>query len=239
MKELFGPLQADSLKDVFVEQIESLILSGRLEIGEKLPSERELAEQMKVSRQVIHEGLMELAFKGFVTMRPRAGTIINDYRYNGSLALLTSMLTFQGNDIDPKLLKSLLSMRILFEVETAGLAAKNRSMKDLSDLEAIVRVEQTAGNENIEELVDHDFRFHHHIAIASGNIIYPLLINSFRGIYTLFTRLFFTDITVRSVVIDYHRALVQAISDRDVDESRFIMRRLLDHGERTLFTILN
>ncbi|MCK5153376.1 MAG: FadR family transcriptional regulator, partial [Spirochaetales bacterium] len=70
MKELLEPISTESLKDVFVSQFEDLILSGKIVSGETLPSERDLALQMGVSRPVVHEGLLELSAKGLVTIKP-------------------------------------------------------------------------------------------------------------------------------------------------------------------------
>ncbi len=55
MKKLLAPIRAKSLKEVFIERFESLILSGKLEAGQRLLSERELAEALGVSRPVVHE----------------------------------------------------------------------------------------------------------------------------------------------------------------------------------------
>ncbi len=65
------PLQVPSLKAACVQQLEHLILSGKLKINEKLPPERELAAQLQVSRPVIHEAIVDLAAKGLVTIIPR------------------------------------------------------------------------------------------------------------------------------------------------------------------------
>ena len=87
MIEILQPLRTASLKEAFIERLEELILSGEVSIGEKLPSERALAEKLGVSRPVVHEGLVELAARGLVTLKPRVGAEVNDYRRQGSLAL--------------------------------------------------------------------------------------------------------------------------------------------------------
>ncbi|MBW2258334.1 MAG: FadR family transcriptional regulator, partial [Deltaproteobacteria bacterium] len=92
MDQVLEPLRATRLTDLFIERFEELILSGRLSIGQKLPSERELARQLAVSRPVVHDGLVELSARGLVTIQPRVGTVVNDYRREGSLALLTSLM---------------------------------------------------------------------------------------------------------------------------------------------------
>ena len=83
MQELLKPIRTESLKDIFIKRFEELILSGTFPVGQKLPSERELAFQLGVSRPVVHEGLVDLAAKGMVTLIPRVGTIVNDYRQEG------------------------------------------------------------------------------------------------------------------------------------------------------------
>ncbi len=55
MQDLLKPIKTESLKEVFVARFEDLILSGKLSIGQKLPSERELAMQLNVSRPVVHD----------------------------------------------------------------------------------------------------------------------------------------------------------------------------------------
>ena len=138
MQELLKPIKNESLKDIFVARFEELILSGKLSVGQKLPSERELALQLAVSRPVVHEGLVDLAAKGLVSMKPRVGTVVNDYRKEGSLPLLNSLVNYQRGRLDAELLNNLLAMRMLFEVETARLAALNRRTKHLQAFDAIL-----------------------------------------------------------------------------------------------------
>ena len=88
----FSKLSAPTLKELFVEQLENLILSGKLSIGEKLPSERELADSMQVSRSVVNAGLAEIADKGFLEIVPRSGTYVADYRKKGTLDTLISIM---------------------------------------------------------------------------------------------------------------------------------------------------
>ena len=70
----FAKLSAPSLKDLFVQQLQGMILSDELPMGTQLPPERELAQQMQVSRAVVNGGLAELAQQGFLEVRPRQGT---------------------------------------------------------------------------------------------------------------------------------------------------------------------
>lgn len=60
----FQKISSPSLRDLFIEQLEHLILSGKLPVGEKLPPERQLAEMMQVSRAVDNSGTVSWRRKG-------------------------------------------------------------------------------------------------------------------------------------------------------------------------------
>jgi len=239
MQDLLKPIRTESLKDVCVARLEELILSGRVYIGQKLPSERELALQLGVSRPVVHEGLIDMAAKGLVSMTPRVGTVVNDYRKEGSIALLTSLLNYHNGRLEPKLLESLLRMRALFEVETARLAAINRNDDHLEAFHELLKGEDNVDCRHVEEITRLDFRFHHRVALASGNVIYPLLINSFRQFYTSLSGKFFEDPRVVSVVFDFHRKLVDAFVARDENTAEEIMVKILAHGEKHLKAMID
>ena len=62
---MFQKLTAPTLKQLFVQELEGMILSGELAIGQKLPSERELAQKMQISRSVVNDGIAEMARRGW------------------------------------------------------------------------------------------------------------------------------------------------------------------------------
>jgi fatty acid metabolism transcriptional regulator FadR len=234
MQELLKPIRTESLKDVFIRRFENLILSGKFPIGQKLPSERELALQLGVSRPVVHEGLVDLAAKGLVTMLPRVGTVVNDYRKEGSLSILTSLVNYHQGNLEPGLLVSLLEMRLLFEVETIRLAARHRNREQLDVLCTLLRKEDTINHQDVAAICELDFDFHHLIALASGNHIYPLLLNSFKHCYTNLSGQFFSDPTVVPVVFEFHQKMVKAIKDKNEKSAARIMERMLSHGAEHL-----
>jgi GntR family transcriptional repressor for pyruvate dehydrogenase complex len=239
LSQLIEPLKTDSLKDVFVIRFEELILSGKVKIGQKLPSERELALQLGVSRPVVHEGLVELASRGLVSLKPRFGAIVNDYRKEGSITLLSSLIQYQKGKLEPELLDSLLQMRLLMETQFASQAAQNRTKQHLSEFNEIVKKEESANHKNIQNITDLDFEFHLLIAVASGNAVFPLLLNSFRQVYTNLSGQFFKDSQVISIVHKYHRDLLQALESKDAKKAVSIMKTLLNHGEKYLLKMID
>ena len=133
MQNLLKPIQKKSLKDECIARFEELILSGKLSIGEKLPPERELAMMLGVGRPVIHESLLDLEYKGLVTLIPRTGAVVNDYRTKGSVNLLTSLFRYQQGELTPRLLNDVTKLRWLIEVESTKLAALNRTEDHLAE----------------------------------------------------------------------------------------------------------
>ncbi len=232
------PVKTESLKEICAHRLEALILSGSLSAGQKLPPERDLALQLGVSRPVVHEALVDMAAKGLVSLIPRVGTVVNDYRKKGSIALLTSLLNYQKGKLAPKLLEGLLAMRLLIEVENARLAALNRTMDQVRELQELVRLEEETDPRDIERLTSLDFDFHHLVAMASDNQSYPLLLNSFKPVYTNLSGQFFRDSQVLPTVIAGQHELADAIADQEDQRAMAAMRQLLIHGEERLRAVI-
>ncbi len=138
MRTTFEPLQVTSLKEACITRLEELILSGELKAGERLPAERDFAARLGVSRPVLHEALVDLAAKGLVTIHPRRGVLVNDFRVSGSCAILSSLLTYHNGSLDVDFTESLLAMRVLVETETARLAALYVTPQQERSLEEII-----------------------------------------------------------------------------------------------------
>jgi GntR family transcriptional repressor for pyruvate dehydrogenase complex len=234
MQELLAPIQNPSLKDIFIERFEELILSGQFKIGQKLPSERELALRLGVSRPVVHNGLVDLEAKGLISLMPRVGAVVNDYRKEGSLALLNSLVAYQQGRLEPDLQESLLDTRRLFEVETARLAALHRETAHLEVLDDVIAQETMVPGHDVARLAALDFEFHHALALASGNRIYPLLLNSFKQVYLNLAAQFFAEPAVVQTVHALHRDMVRAVENRDPAAAVALMERLLAHGAEHL-----
>lgn len=115
-----------------------MILSGKLEIGAKLPPERELAESMQVSRAVVNSGLDEMEKKGFLVVKPRIGTFVADYRKYGTADTLVSIMQYNGGMLRDKEVRSILEVRIMFMNLAATLAIDNADDASIAGLEQYV-----------------------------------------------------------------------------------------------------
>ena len=239
MDQLLTPLHTRSLKQEVVSYFENLILSGKLEPGGRLPPERELAERLRVSRPIVHEGLVELAAKGLVSITPRRGTFINDYLHEGTLGVVNSLLDYGStDDLDPGILSNLLDFRLEVETAAAARAAEKRTGEHLSRYRAILEEERNLPNLEKDMIADVDFRFHHLTAIASGNVIYPLLMNGLKDIYmTILTR-FYESRESLPTVRELHGRLVAAIEGKNAGEARRVMESILEYGAAELLRIM-
>ena len=237
MPPTIEPLNVQSLKEACIRRLEALILSGQFQIGERLPAERDLAAALNISRPALHEALLDLANKGLVEIVPRRGVYVSDFRITGSLALLSSLFNYHEGSLDPAFTQSLVDMRLLFEVETARLAALRRTAAQLESIEQVVQDETSATRGDAQRLTELDFNFHLQIALASANLIYPLILNSFKGVYTNLTGRFFRQVAGSPVVEEvfgFHRELARAIRAQNPADAQAVMTAMLRHGEQFL-----
>lgn len=179
----YTKISAPSLTDLFVQQIENMILSGELAIGEQLLPARELSLKMGVSRPVISAGLVELEKLGFVEIVPRQGVFVCDYRRKGSVETLVAIMRYNGGALRKNEVRSLLETRDAMECLCIRLALERVGTAELEQLSPILdKLSEEKDPDAAAELV---YTFHHELAMISGNVLMPLLYNSFRpqGLY--------------------------------------------------------
>ena len=175
----FSKIKNVSLTELFVQQVENMILSGELAVGEKLPSARELSARMGVSRPVISAGLVELEKLGFVEIHPRRGAFVSDYRRKGTVETLVAIMRYNGGAMRKNEVLSLLQVRGVLESLCMELVIHSASEEELSGLGAYLdAIGEAAFPEEAAEAV---FSLHHELAALSGNMLLPLLYHSFRS----------------------------------------------------------
>lgn len=175
----FAKLSSPSLKDLFVQQLQGMILSGALPVGAQLPPERTLAEQMRVSRTVVNSGLAELSDQGFLEVRPRQGTFVADYRRRGNLSTLIAIMQYKGGVLGRDEVRSILEVRRALEhlaAERAILFASDEALDRLGE-----HLARMAAALSPEQAAEAAFGFQHELALVGGNSIVPLIYYSFRS----------------------------------------------------------
>ncbi len=163
----FRPVQAEKLSTAVVRQVEELILRGILRPGERLPSERELAERLGVSRPSLREAVAELQDKGLLVTRAGAGIYVAEVLGNAfSDALIRLFSEHEEAVFD------YISFRRDLESLAAERAARAGSETDLKVVQAILdKMEAAHLRGDAEEEAKLDAQFHMAIIEASHNTI--------------------------------------------------------------------
>src|SRR2546430_17687595 len=117
------PVARRSVPDEVFEQIVADVVGGELAPGEALPSERRLAEVLRVSRPAVREALQRMAQAGLVEVRQGDATTVRDFRRHAGLDLLSRLLIRHG-ELDLSVARSILEARLHVGPKVATLAAE-------------------------------------------------------------------------------------------------------------------
>jgi len=223
----FGKISAPSLKDSCMQAILTKILSGELKPGDRLPAERELAEAMGVSRSSVNHSIVELEAMGFLTVEPRRGTVVNDYRSRPTPQSLDAVMRYSSVEMDRELFSDLMATRLLIESECARLACRNIYESTLEKMQAMVD-KLAAEPADPTELL---YQFHYRLVQASGNTIYSMI---YRGFETVLRNLIRQHYSMRSEdireAVQLHQQLLDAIRSADEQAAMEAAHRILTHG---------
>ena len=163
-KPEFEAVRRDKVYEGVAKQIERLILK-KLQPGDKLPSERELAEMLRVSRSSIRDAIRSLELMGMVEPRQGAGTIVRELSSESMLNPIANALKRKG-----ELIAELLDFRQMLEPQLAARAATRVSDEEVSEMEEILDRQEKRLRTG-ESTVGEDSEFHYAIALASGNSV--------------------------------------------------------------------
>jgi GntR family transcriptional repressor for pyruvate dehydrogenase complex len=173
LETMYTPIHSNKVYEQIAEQIEQLILSGELRSGDRLPTERELAEQFQASRTAVREAMKTLAQKGLVDMRPGRGTIVIDDTSRAMRHSLDLMVRVRqsGNSA------SLVEVREIFEPEIAALAAARATEEHIFALQEAVNMMDATLND-ADRYIAADNDFHRALAKATQNPFLLALVDS-------------------------------------------------------------
>jgi GntR family transcriptional repressor for pyruvate dehydrogenase complex len=211
--------------DLVTAHVRGLIERGELRPGDRLPTERELAVQLGVSRPTVRTSLRALSTMGVVQSRQGAGTFITD----GPPALASEPLgllaALHGLNRD-----GLFEARLVLEVGSSALAAERASGDDL----AAMSEEVTGMFASIGEpltFLRHDVRFHRAIAAASGNPVIGVLIDMLGSLFYERRSETIQRATDLRETAEAHRKIYQAIRVRNRDAAIEAMSEHLRHAQ--------
>ncbi|WP_406684660.1 FadR family transcriptional regulator [Seonamhaeicola sp. MEBiC1930] len=209
-------LEAISVKDnqevenLLIGKIRDLINFKNLEPGDKLPSERMLAEKFEVTRSNVRDAIQKLEFFGLLKSIPQSGTFVANIGVTALNGMIEDIIRLDQPDF-----KSLVETRILLELKTASLAATRRTEKDLEHMKATLDAYRDKVVNN-EDAVQEDLLFHLAIAKASGNrTMNTLMLTITPEILTNFEKYHVCDENQAFIGIQEHKDIYEAIKKQD------------------------
>lgn len=213
----FSKIQAPSVKDVFVEQIEHKILSGELKIGEKLPSQKELCRSMGVSLTIVNSGISQLAAKGLVEVVPRRGVYVSDYRITGTPETFFDILQFNGRELQAREIRSFTESRLALDPFVVKLVIERATDEEI--LEAEKHLKAMKKEQTDEEFCFHVTDFFQSLYRMTDNSFLPLLYHSTLkpqvGMYGIFV-----EKNGRRAVIENAEEILRAVQARDTERAQ-------------------
>lgn len=233
MPQRFRSVKSDrKLYETIVDQIQGMIISGELRPGERLPSERELADAFGVGRPTVREATKVLESKGLVEMRHGAGVFVSPAIQD---ALLDSLnLLVQYNQCTPEMIYE---VRRVQEVAMAGLAATRADEDDLAAMRAALD-DMEAKLDDIESYNKADLAFHRAVAEATHNQMFIILADFLLKGTAFVIRLVTQSRNDTARGLSEHLRIFDAIAAGDADGARRAMQDHLAVSQQELHKIM-
>lgn len=202
--------ESQDVQNKIIKQLRDLIVLKNFESGEKLPSERALADRFEVSRTNVRDAIQRLEFYGILKSIPQSGTFISNIGGVALKGILDDIISLEQPNF-----KSLVETRIFMELKAVKLAAIRRTEEDLSKIKAALDAYNDKVNKN-EEAVAEDLLFHLSIARASGNsTLNTLMLSITPEIITNFEKYHVCDSNLSKQGIQEHQDIYEAIKEQN------------------------
>lgn len=221
---MFTPIKNTKVYEQVIEQIEDMITNGVLKKGDRLPSERELVEQLGISRASIREALRSLEIIGLIESKQGEGNFIRENFDNTLFEPLSIM--FMLNDCK---IEEIFELRKVIEIETAALAAKKITTEEINELQMLVDNMKTSEDE--DERVKDDAKFHYTIAKASGNFLILSILNTVSSLMDSFikdARKNIINNQLKDSIDNEHEEILNALKLHNPNKASESMRKHMD-----------
>jgi GntR family transcriptional repressor for pyruvate dehydrogenase complex len=204
-----------AVTDDAIEKIKSMIVSGALRAGDKLPREADLAAELGLSRSSLREAVRALSLVNILDVRQGDGTYVTSLQPPLLLEALSFIVDFHR---DATVLEFLRVRRILEPAATA-MAAERITPEQSAELRTLL--DRLGPHPGVEDLVANDLEFHRKIAACSGNAVLCSLLETLSGPTTR-ARVWrgLTQSGATEQTLAEHRAIVDALAAGDPEVAR-------------------
>lgn len=227
-------VQPQKIADQLAANLEQTILDGVYGVGERLPSERQLAEDFGVSRPSVRDALRILSTRGLIETRQRGGHYVSAQLHADFLSLWQSLLTrHEYMELE------VLEFRRAFEGVMSALAAERATETDLERIRAqLAQMDEAAKTHNLAQQSEADVGFHQAIAEACHNVLFAHLSNSLLSMLHRHTQKnlanMFSVSGDKYHLREQHQMIYDAIAAGDSVKARDAAHTHIDYVETTL-----
>lgn len=231
----FTPVKSKRLYEDIVEQIQQLISGGELKPGDKLLSERELADRLQVSRVSVREAIRSLEMLGFIEIRHGEGTFVRDTNADDVIRPLAMFLAVERGS-----LLDMFEVRRIFETSTAALAAERATDDEIEHIGHLLdKMKDSIRRGDSEKGEEYDAGYHYAVAEATHN---NLLIKLLRTVHEEWSKavsagsqqLLLDSANNGQKIIDQHTRVLEAIKAHDPATASQAMLDHVTFAEREL-----
>ena len=213
-QNFFSPVQAERISHLIEAQLKEAIIKHHYRAGDKLPSERELADMFGASRSSVREAIRSLERSGFVVVKKGV--------QGGAFVLQKGDSTLMVNHLRDMMrlrqvsLDEILQARLIIEPEVAAAAAEKATPRDIELLEEITR-DQLRGfdSENPVMQFDRHPRFHRIIAEMTGNQVFIIIMQILLEIHAFRMNQFKLDEKTIREITHQHDGIIEALKKKD------------------------
>ena len=196
------------------------ILDGTFPPGTTLPGERTLAAQLGVTRPTLREALQRLARDGWLTVAHGKPTLVNNFWEEGGLNVLGKLVEHPAH-LPPDFIDQLLEVR-LHLAPAYTRAAVARAAPELAAF-----LGAAEGLADPADFARFDWQLHHLLTVRSGNPIYTLILNGFRGFYEDIARRYFAAAEARQLSRRFYSDLRDAARAADAGAAEALCRAVM------------
>jgi GntR family transcriptional repressor for pyruvate dehydrogenase complex len=225
---MLEPVKKTRLYEEIVKQLTDLIIKGSLKPGDRLPTERDIAVELNVSRTAIREALRSMEMMGFIESKVGEGTFIKKITLNNVIDPFSFILCQ-----DKKLIMELIEVRLLLEVEVAKLAARKiNDEKAVDILRSLNLMENEIENGGIG--IKGDNEFHNSLAKAAENTALSKILNMCGDLLNSTREAALKSMRDTRIGLSQHREIYFAVKEGNEKKATELMKKHLKEAYKNI-----
>lgn len=228
-----SPVSKKAISEAVAEQLRLVILRGDVEVGDRLPPERELAPSFGTNRNTLREAIRSLEVQGLVTVRQGDGVRVADFRRSGELSILPDLIQVSSPEDRREILHDILLMRRKMAVEVARMAGASADDAAIRRLRELISKQKAAEGDLLRTLTT-DLELFETMVETSGSAGAQLMFHAMgRLSQTLLQRIPLLLFVHPDYLVDMP-AVVEAIAARQPDDAAQVLESLFEKTDKVL-----